>query len=59
MVTNKKASKDIYNSELGSTYAVNLTTNYSYKFTPSFLIKRFLKNSPAEKVGLLKSDIIL
>ena len=35
------ASKDIYSSELGSKYSVNLTTNYSYKFTPSFLIKGF------------------
>ena len=54
-----KASKDIYSSELGSKYSVNLTTNYSYKFTPSFLIKRFLKNSSAKKAGLLKDDIII
>lgn len=54
-----KASKDIYNSELGSKYKVNLTTNYSYKFKPSFIIKSVLKNSPAEKAGLLKDDIIL
>ena len=54
-----KASQDIYNSELGSKYKVNLTTNYSYKFKHSFIIKSVLKNSPAEKAGLLKDDIIL
>lgn len=53
-----KASKDIFNSELGSKYMVNLITNYSYKLNPSFLIKSVLKNSPAEKAGLLKDDII-
>ena len=38
---------------------MNLTTNYSFKFNPFFRIKSVLKNSPAEKAGLFKDNIIL
>lgn len=39
--------------------SIDLISSFSYKFKPSFKIKGVLKNSPAEKVGLLEDDIIL
>ena len=38
---------------------MNLTTNYSFKFNPFFRIKSVLKDSHAEKAGLLKDYIII
>ena len=38
---------------------MNLTTNYSFKFNPFFRIKSILKDSPADKAGLLKDYIII
>ncbi|WP_249042006.1 aspartyl protease family protein [Polaribacter glomeratus] len=54
-----KTYKDGYNNKLEEKNTASLITNYLYKFKPSFKIKSVLKNSPAEKVGLLKDDIIL
>lgn len=33
--------------------------SYSYKFKPSYIINNVVPNSPAERAGLLKDDIIL
>lgn len=62
LVKEKKynVAKDGYNNKVGSgNKAVNFVTSYSYKFKPSFKIKAILKNSPADKAGLLPEDIIL
>lgn len=54
-----KTFTDGYNQQLESTNTVNFVTSFSYKFKPSFIIKSVVKNSPAEKAGLQKDDIIL
>ena len=54
-----KTFTDGYNQQIESNNSVSFVTSFSYKFKPSFVIKSVVKNSPAEKVGLLKEDIIL
>lgn len=55
----KKILTDGYNQQIDSNNSLSFVTRFSYKFKPSFIIKSVVKNSPAEKVGLLKDDIIL
>ncbi|SDR81134.1 Aspartyl protease [Polaribacter sp. KT25b] len=47
------------NNEYNLNNSINYISSFSYKFKSSFKIKSILKNSPAEKAGLLKDDIIL
>tara|TARA_R110002126_G_C10490123_1_gene503607 strand:- start:22063 stop:23403 length:1341 start_codon:yes stop_codon:yes gene_type:complete len=54
-----KNSTDAYNQGLSSKNSISFITSFSYRFKPSFKIKGVLKNSPAERAGLLKEDIIL
>ena len=54
-----KTLKDGYNQGLDADNTVSFVTSFSYKFKPSFKIKSDAKNSPAEKAGLQKDDIIL
>lgn len=54
-----KTVTDEFNRQIDSNNSVSFVTSFSYKFKPSFVIKSVVKNSPAEKVGLLKEDIIL
>jgi hypothetical protein len=54
-----KTSVDGYNDNLTNKNSINFITSFSYKFKPSFKIKNVVKDSPADKVGLLKDDIIL
>lgn len=54
-----KTLTDGYNQQIDSNNSLSFVTSFSYKFKPSFVIKSVVKNSPAEKVGLLKDDIIL
>lgn len=46
-------------NQAGGDKSINFITNYVYKFKPSFVIDNVVKNSPGEKAGLLKGDIIL
>lgn len=39
--------------------SVSLITNYSYKFKPSFRANSVVKDSPADKAGILPGDILL
>ncbi len=50
---------DIFNNELSDKNTVSFGTKYSFKFKPVFIIRHVVKNSAAEKAGLLKDDIIL
>ena len=46
-------------NQAGGDKSINFITNYVYKFKPSFVIDNVVKNSPGEKAGLLKGDVIL
>ena len=47
------------NASAGGENSINFITSFSYKFKPSFIVNSVVENSPAEKAGLLKDDIIL
>lgn len=47
------------NNNVSSGKSINFITSFSYKFKPSFKIKSVLKNSPADRAGLMKNDVIL
>ena len=49
----------LYNKTSESKNSIDFITSFSYKFKASYKIKSVLKNSPGEKAGLLKNDIIL
>ncbi|WP_226789128.1 retropepsin-like aspartic protease [Polaribacter porphyrae] len=55
----KKSFTDGYNNKVQDNNTVSFISRFSYKFKPSFKVKSVLKNSPAEKAGILKDDIIL
>ncbi|MCG1035465.1 aspartyl protease family protein [Polaribacter sargassicola] len=55
----KKMSNGYNNREDNSGFSINVISSFSYKFKPRFKIKSVLKNSAAEKSGLLKDDIIV
>jgi predicted aspartyl protease len=48
-----------HSNESSGASSINFITSFSFKFKPSFRINSVLKNSPAEKAGLLKGDLIL
>ena len=48
-----------YSQEVNDRNSVSFITSYSYNFKPSFIIRNVVKNSPADKAGLLKDDVIL
>lgn len=48
-----------YSSEGSNTNSVSFVSRYSFNFRSSFVIRHVVKNSPAEKAGLLKDDVIL
>ena len=50
---------DSFNQQVSQSNSVNFVSRYSYKFKPMFKIKNVVKNSPADKVGIQKEDIIL
>jgi hypothetical protein len=50
---------DAYNNKLSNRNSVSFVTRYSFSFKPSFVIRHVVKNSPSEKAGLLKNDVIL
>lgn len=53
-------SKGGYSSKTSDeSKTISFVTNYEYKFKPSYKIKSVVKNSPAEKAGLLANDIII
>jgi hypothetical protein len=54
-----KSISDAYNKTSESKNSIDFITSFSYKFKASYKIKSVLKNSPGEKAGLLKNDIIL
>jgi C-terminal processing protease CtpA/Prc len=54
-----KSVSDAYNNTSESKNSIDFITSFSYKFKASYKIKSVLKNSPGEKAGLLKNDIIL
>lgn len=51
--------KDSYGREIDNNTSINFITRFFFKFKPSFKINKVLKNSPAEKAGLLIGDLIL
>ena len=48
-----------YDQQLDNRNSVSFVTRYSFNFKPSFKIRTVVKNSPADKAGLLKDDVIL
>jgi hypothetical protein len=48
-----------FNQESNENNSVSFVSTYSFQFKPSYKIETVVKNSPAEKAGLLKADIIL
>lgn len=50
---------DSYNQNVNPNSSLQFLTNYTYKFKPSYKIKSVLPNSPGDKAGLEKGDIIL
>ena len=51
--------KSAYNNQMPNKNSISFVTRYSFNFKPSFIIRRVVKNSAAEKAGLLKDDVIL
>ncbi|WP_197482080.1 aspartyl protease family protein [Polaribacter atrinae] len=51
--------KNVNDYEMPANNSVSFVTKYSFNFKPSFMIRRVVKNSAAEKAGLLKGDVIL
>ncbi len=47
------------NSNTSLNHTINLVTNYTYRFKPSYKVKNVLPDSPADKAGILRDDIIL
>ncbi|SEE54504.1 Aspartyl protease [Tenacibaculum sp. MAR_2010_89] len=39
-------------------HIVSFVTSYSYKFKPSYKVNKIVKDSPAEKAGIIEGDII-
>jgi S1-C subfamily serine protease len=50
---------DSYGREMDKNTSISFITRYFFKFKPSFKINMVLKNSPADKAGVLKGDILL
>lgn len=50
---------DSYNQSINKKNSLSFVTMFSFNFKPSFKINNVTKNSPADKVGLLKEDVIL
>ena len=48
-----------YNQKLDGKNSISFVTKYSFNFKPSFIIRKVVKNSAADKAGLLANDIIL
>lgn len=46
-------------NNISSTNSVSFATKYNFTFMPSFVIRHVVKNSPADKAGVLKDDILL
>lgn len=55
----QKTVIDAYGNKSEKNNTINLVSNYAFKFEPSYRINSVLANSPGEKAGLLKDDIIL
>ena len=54
-----KKSSDSFNQPTSQRNSISFVTSYSFKFKPIFKVKYVVKNSPADKAGLLKGDVIL
>ncbi|MGY0407753.1 MAG: aspartyl protease family protein [Polaribacter sp.] len=50
---------DSYNNNANNRNTFSFTTNYSYKFKHSFIIRHIVPNSPAAKVGIKEGDLIV
>lgn len=50
---------DSYNRDADSNNSFSFETTYSFKFKPSFIVRNVVRNSPADRAGILKGDIIL
>ena len=50
---------DGYQRQSEKKNAISFITSFAYKFKSSYRIKNVIKNSPGDKVGLKKDDIIL
>ena len=48
-----------YNQKADSNNSVSFVTKYSFKFKSSFIIRKVIKNSAADKAGLLVNDVII
>jgi hypothetical protein len=48
-----------YNQKADNNNSVSFVTKYSFKFKASFIIRKVIKNSAADKAGLLVNDVII
>ncbi|MGJ8744496.1 aspartyl protease family protein [Polaribacter sp.] len=56
-VSQKKITE--YHQELDDRNSISFVTKYAFQFKPSYKIQSVIKNSPADKAGLLKDDEIV
>jgi len=59
LVREKEKITDSYNQNERLNNSISFITSFSYRFKPSYKIKNILKESPAERAGLLENDVIL
>ena len=50
--------KNNYKDNVSSNNVISFVTSYVYKFKPSYKVERVVKDSPADKAGILEGDII-
>ncbi|AUC83922.1 hypothetical protein CW731_00845 [Polaribacter sp. ALD11] len=58
-VATKKLASDTYRNSLDTKNTVSFVTNYTYKFTHTYVIKGVVKNSVGDRAGLKAGDVIL
>ena len=56
---NNTLSKNSYNRNVEGNNTISFVSNYTYKFKPTYKIRRIVKNSVADKAGLKEEDILI
>jgi hypothetical protein len=61
VVREKKVEKlsNSFNQDKDNGNTISFVTSFQFKFKPSYVIRKVVKNSPADKVGLKEKDKIL
>ena len=59
MELNEKKVVDFGSRDISNNSTVFFSKNYHFKFIPSYRVSNVLKDSPAEKAGVLQGDVLL